>query len=124
MIARIQAGALISAAPVLVRGGEGAQHALLALVKALQTAVPSLWRASLRKLIPDEEQLEIVAVWSAVETRLNIGVRMSVMATSFPEVLRSGEPVVGTQGPGYPSPVAELLAAEGARSWIAIPIRR
>jgi transcriptional regulator with GAF, ATPase, and Fis domain len=120
----MQAAALIRAAPVLVRRAGETQGALLALVKALRTSMPSLWRASIHQLMAGKDQLEIVAVWSAGETHLKTGVRMSVMATSFPEVVRREAPIVERPDPSKPQPLPELLAAEGAQAWITVPLRR
>jgi transcriptional regulator with GAF, ATPase, and Fis domain len=123
VIGRGQAAALITAAPMLVRRAGTADEALAHLVGALRVAIPTVVRLTVRRHLADEEQLEIVAVWSARETRLQAGVRMSSVATSFPEVIQRDGPVIRSPASAGPRMIKELLASEGDQSWVAMPLR-
>lgn len=94
------------------------------LAGGLRKTIPYLWRVSLRRLIPSGNQLEIAAVWSALETALTKGVRMSALATSFPEVVRTDRPVIFSVEAGSPQLLEQLLASEGIQSWVSIPLHR
>jgi hypothetical protein len=109
--------------PTALQNATDAQGALAILVGVLQPLVPSLWRASIRRLLHIDEQLEVIAVWSAVETQLRLGARMSFEASSLPEIIRTGGPVRSTESAGSRL-IDELLVAEGISSWVSIPLKR
>lgn len=123
-IAHTQALALRSALPALLEKASTAEEAVTVLARNLRTALPSLWRVSFRRLIAAESQLEIVAVWSAVETALSKGFRMSALASSFPEVVQTDRPVflsVKSEGRRL---LEQVLASEGVQSSVSIPVHR
>ena len=116
--------ALLTALPTLMARAANVQEALQALADSIRPAIPSLWRASIRTVIPEQQQLEIVAVWCAVETQLVPGVRMSLLATSFPEMSRLDRSVLSSERRGDSLLVEQVLASEGVSSWVSIPLHR
>lgn len=115
---------LLTALPALVRRAGTAQEALIKLVDTLRPSIPSLWRASILKLLPSEEQLVYVALWSGVESQLEPGVHVSAMATIFPEVKKLDRPVLSSERPDSPLLLVQIVASEGVASWASIPLHR
>jgi GAF domain-containing protein len=97
---------------------------LLRLVTVLQPFVSGLWRLSIRRFLSKEGQLELVAVWSASDTRLRPGTRISAGASSMPEVLRLDRPVFSVDTSTERTLLHQVLATEGIASWVSIPLRR
>ena len=116
--------ALLTAMPHIMARAANVHDALQALADSLRPTIPSLWRASVRTVLPEQQQLEIVAVWCAVETQLVPGVRMSLLATSFPEVSKLDRSVLSSERRGDSLLVEQVLASEGVSSWVSIPLHR
>lgn len=123
-IARSSAAAVRNALPALVRRADTINDVLLQLVKALQPHIPGLWRLSVRRFLPQEGQLELVAVWSASDTRLRPGTRISAGASSMPEVLKLDRPVFSAEASSERTLLQQVLTTEGVASWVSIPLRR
>jgi transcriptional regulator with GAF, ATPase, and Fis domain len=115
---------LLTALPALVRRAGTAQEALIKLVDTLRSSIPSLWRASILKLLPLERQLVYVALWSVVESQLAPGVHVSVVATVFPEVQKLDRPVLSSEHSDSPLLLVQIVASEGVASWASIPLHR
>jgi GAF domain-containing protein len=102
-----------------VEGVGEPQGVVEALLPLLRACFP-VDRASIRRI--EDSMLEIVAVWSAVPTSLDVGTTMSVMASSLPALVRTGRPVL--------QPVVaarelldEVMAIEGVASYVTLPLR-
>jgi GAF domain-containing protein len=100
-------------------------EALEAMVLALRPEFSISW-ATIRVVDPNTPEAMVLAgLWAARETTLERGMRMSVLATSLLEVSEAGGTVifgkVRTDRP--PTLLEEILRAEGARSWVSIPLR-
>lgn len=117
-----QAQSVATALTLKLRLAKDAEEVVTSVAQIGREAWPSLWRASLRRYLAEEGQLEIVAVWSAAESGLTPGVRMSVVATSFVEVLSSDRPILSSEQPDDGRMLIQILASEGAESWVSIPI--
>ena len=103
-----------------VDGVHEPQEVVLAIVPQLRACFP-LYRASIRRI--DDSMLEIVAVWSAVPTSLDVGTRMSVMASSLPTLIRTGKPVLQTSLPPATHLLEGIMATEGTASYVTLPLR-
>src|SRR5205823_5544968 len=123
-ITRSSAAAILNALPALVRRDDTINKVLLRLVTALQPYIPGLWRLSVRRFLPHEGQLELVAVWSASDTQLRPGTRISAGASSMPEVLKLDRPVFSADASAERTLLQQVLATEGVASWVSIPLRR
>jgi len=124
-IARSSAAAIRNALPGLVLRAHTINDVLLQLVKVLQPQIPGLCRLSVRRFLPQEGQLQLAAVWSASETRLRRGTRISAGASSMPEVLKLDRPVFSAEAASSDlTLLLQVLATEGIRSWVSIPLRR
>jgi len=93
-------------------------------VKALQPSLPGLWRLSIRRYLARDEQLELAAVWSATDTQVPAGLRISARASSLPEVTKTGSAIFSGESEGHQGLLEEIMAAEGVSSWVAIPLRQ
>jgi len=78
---------------------------------------------SLRRYLRREAQLELVAVWSATETQVPAGVRLSASASSLPEVLKAAGPVFSADDSVEHTLLESVMAAEGVASWVTLPLR-
>lgn len=123
-IVRSSAAAILNALPALVRRAGTINDVLLRLVTTLRPFVPGLWRISVHRFLPGEGQLEFVAVWSASDTQLRPGTRVSAGASSMPEVLRLDRPVFSKDASADRTLLQQVLAAEGVASWVSIPLHR
>jgi GAF domain-containing protein len=123
-IARSSVVAIRNALPALVLRAHTINDVLLQLVKVLQPQIPGLWRLSVRRFLPQEGQLQLVAVWSASDTRLRAGTSISAGASSMPEVLKLDRPVFSGEDSEEGTFLLQVLATEGIRSWVSIPLRR
>ena len=112
----------MTALTLKLRLAKNADEIVTSVAQIGREAWPSLWRASLRRYLAEEGQLEIVAVWSAAESGLTPGVRMSVVATSFFEVLSRDHPILSSEQPNDGRMLVQILASEGAESWVSIPL--
>lgn len=94
---------------------------------ALERLVPLLAekhpvdRLSVRMVVPGADQVVMRGVWSRGPTNLVPGMRFSAAASSLPEIITTGEPVVGTGDAG--SMLDSILRDEGMRSWVTVPLR-
>jgi GAF domain-containing protein len=80
-------------------------------------------RASLRVVDRSDDRLVIVGVWSIEGTVLSEGTRIPLDATSFPEVVRTGGPVIFESPDRAPSLIDQIMLDEGLQSWAVIPLR-
>jgi GAF domain-containing protein len=112
---------VISDAARAVERSSTPQEAVSAIGRILGAHWPAD-RVSLRVLLDQEEMLEVVAVWSHDKTAVSLGTRMHALATSFPEVLKSGVPVIVEDG-GKSGLAGSVLTTEGIRSWVTAPLR-
>jgi GAF domain-containing protein len=79
-------------------------------------------RVSIRVLVPEERVLVVAAVWSLQPTAIRTGMRISDVASSLPEVLQAGGPVVVEEAPRAQL-LDSVLTSEGIRSWVTAPLR-
>jgi hypothetical protein len=107
----------------LVRRAPSAQDAVGCIAGVLETAVPSLWRGSVSKLVEDDTQLECMVVWSRADSMVKPGLRVSKFVTTFPEMVRLGRPLVASESKGPTSNLKRVLMSERTHSWVAIPMR-
>jgi transcriptional regulator with GAF, ATPase, and Fis domain len=113
---------LIRLLPTQLENVRHPKAAIRTIARELRAVIPSLWRATLNKLVKDSSQVELVAVWSDRKTQLKPGMRVSTLVTAIPEVLTLKRPVVGTEHRGEISELKRTLLAEGTRSWTVIPL--
>lgn len=116
-----EAGAIVASAREQADGARTLTDALKALARLLMPHC-DVARISVRILLPETDMLTIAAVWAPGETAIATGTRMPASATSFPEVVRAGRPIVSGEGLAR-GVLDDLLFAEGVRSWASIPIR-
>jgi len=78
-------------------------------------------RVSVRVLLPEGDLLEVAALWSRDRTALTPGMRMTALASSLPEVIKTGAPVVVEDSvkAGF---AGTVLATEGITSWVTTPL--
>jgi GAF domain-containing protein len=78
-------------------------------------------RVSVRVLLPEGDLLEVAALWSRDRTALTPGMRMTALASSLPEVIKTGAPVVVEDSlkAGF---AGTVLATEGISSWVTAPL--
>jgi len=104
-----------------VREATSVGAALEALTTALHKYLP-IHRASIRRIDYGRESAVMVAVWSLWPTSLRPGLVIPLTVTSLPEIIGSKGAVLGSQE--EPSVLLDqILAAEGIRSWITVPLR-
>ncbi|MCA1834757.1 MAG: EAL domain-containing protein [Actinobacteria bacterium] len=104
----------------VARRARTCSEAVSGFAETLSSEFP-LWRISVR-MASGRDQLVVAAAWTKGESALVSGIGMSVVATSFPEVVRRDRPV-GSADPAFQmSFVEQLVRAEGIRSWISIPL--
>ena len=77
----------------------------------------SLCRVSLRVVLPETAEVEILAVWAVRRTGLSPGTRMPLRSTSLAEVVATGRPQVGSNVQAGDGLLHQLLAEEGIRSY-------
>lgn len=82
-----------------------------------------LYRVSMRALSPDGQRLVIVALWSARATSLGVGSTMSVLSSTYPEIVERRSSIVHTSS-DTDVVLDDILRAEGIRSWVSTPLRR
>jgi transcriptional regulator with GAF, ATPase, and Fis domain len=121
-IARSSAAAIRNALPALVRRDDTVNDVLLRLVTTLQPYIHDLWRLSVRRFLRKGGQLELIAVWSASDTQLRPGTRISAGASSMPEVLKLDGPVFSVEASAERTLLQQVLATEGVASWVSIPL--
>lgn len=95
-------------------------------LRGLATALRSRWpvdRASLRVVDRSDDRLVIVSVWSLEGTVLTEGTRIPLESTSFPDVVRTGGPVIFESPERAPTLIDQILLDEGLQSWAVIPLR-
>ena len=95
-------------------------------LRRLAGAMAPRWdvtRASLRRVDRSDDRLVIVAVWARDGTVLTEGTRIPLEATSFPDVARSGGPVVFEDPSAATTLLDQILLDEGLQSWAVIPLR-
>ena len=114
--------AVLERLPKVVRRAKTVEDVLTELVSLLTSVVPGLWRATIRRFLPMESQLELIAVWSASGTRLQPGARISAVASSMPEVVRLNRAVFSSEESRARTLVEQVLHTEGIRSWVSIPL--
>lgn len=102
--------------------GRSPKRVLEAVVSLLRDRV-SLFRASVRFVVPDTPMVEIVAVWSAGPTALEVGTRMSAHSTALARIAATGRPEVRTLVDSRESLVDQIMAQEGIRSFVTLPLR-
>ena len=124
MVAGSVSAALLTSLPQLLRPAESPQVAVERIAAAVRkSAIPSLWRVSLRRLLLEEDSAEIVAVWSAAPTALEPGVRMSLVATGIPELLAARRPTFRNENDDNRM-LDGILSSEGVASWVTIPLSK
>ena len=96
------------------------QKVVQALLPLLRACFP-LYRASIRRI--GDSMLEIVAVWSVAPTSLDVGTKMSVMASSLPTLIRTGKPVLQTRLRPATQLLEGIMATEGIASYVTLPLR-
>jgi hypothetical protein len=62
-------------------------------------------------------------VWSASDTQIPAGLRVSARASSLPEVMKAGGPIFSSEAEAHQGLLEQVMAAEGVASWVAIPLR-
>ena len=103
-------------------GARSLEAALAGLVGCLDGRFRQLTRVSMRALAPDGRSLVIVGVWSIGETNLGPGGMMSILSSSYPEMVAAGRTILAHQ---TDDPVlTDILRTEGVRSWVSVPLRR
>jgi GAF domain-containing protein len=122
MIDPEQASRLPGIAHELIAHAQSPDIAMRALARLLRSHFSDLVRVSLRVLRPDREAVLLAGVWSDRPTKLQTGATLAVTATATPEVLASRQPVFG-RAVEAETPVDQILAEEGIRSWVSIPLR-
>jgi len=78
-------------------------------------------RVSVRVLLPEGDLLEVAALWSRDRTALTPGMRMTALASSLPEVIKTGAPVV-VEDSFKAGLAGTVLATEGISSWVTAPL--
>jgi hypothetical protein len=81
-----------------------------------------LCRVSLRAPLPGGTEVEVLAVWSRRPSDLGAGVRMPMRATSMASIIATGRTQVGTDVQAGDGLLHQVLAAEGIRSYVAVPL--
>lgn len=122
MISPARARTLVAEARAAVGAASGLEDALQRLASALASEF-ALWRVSVRTLLPGGDQFVVCGVWSAAETKLGAGTRMSALATSFAEVQRTGLPYVWRVERDSHL-LDQIMRAEGIQAYVSIPLRR
>ena len=67
--------------------------------------------------------VEIAALWCAGETALTVGTRMSAQSTALAEIRATGRPQVRDRIDPEESLVEQVMAQEGIRSYVTLPLR-
>lgn len=96
-------------------------------LRRLAGALAPRWdvaRASLRTVDRSDDRLVIAAVWARDGTVLTEGTRIPLEATSYPDVVKEGGPVVFEAVTSAPTLLDQILLDEGLQSWAVIPLRR
>lgn len=117
---RLDAG-LIDTARAILQDAVTLDAALLALGR---TVAPRLdvWRISVRMIDWQAHEVVIVGVWARAGTVLDVGTRFPATQTALPEMLRTLQPVIHEGDEEAPILLHQILASEGMRSWVTIPL--
>ena len=113
---------LPEAAREAVAAAESATEALRGVAGAIRQRWP-VDRASLRVVDRSDERLVVVGVWSPDGTVLTEGTRIPLESTSYPEVVRTGGPIIFESPDRAPSLIDQIMLDEGLQSWAVIPLR-
>lgn len=81
-------------------------------------------RVSCRLLTEDRRHLVVAGVWSAAPGAIAAGVRMSVVASSLPELSAAGSPIVQERPQEDGTLLDAIFVSEGVRSWVSMPLTR
>jgi hypothetical protein len=117
---RLDAG-LIDTSKAILQDAVSLDAALLELGK---TVAPRLdvWRISVRMTDWERRDMVIVGVWARAGTVLKVGTRFAWTQTALPDILRTVGPVIHDGAQETPSLLDQILASEGMRSWVTIPL--
>jgi len=117
---RLDAG-LIDTARAIAQDAVTLDAALLALGK---TVAPRLdvWRISVRMVDLPTQVMVLVGVWARAGTVLDVGTRIPIFQSALPEMMRTHRPVIHDGTEENPTLLHQILASEGMRSWVTIPL--
>ena len=113
---------LLRTIPKKLARARTADKAIRNVADEVRSLIPSIWRATLNKLVLNASQVECVAVWCDRKTELKPGLRVSTLVTAIPEVMKLGRAMVSSEHDGETSDLKRSLQAEGTQSWTLIPL--
>ncbi|HVE98535.1 MAG TPA: GAF domain-containing protein [Mycobacteriales bacterium] len=96
--------------------------AVLAAVVGVVGERFTLCRVSLRVVVPEAAEVEIVAVWSRRRSGLTRGTRMPLRSTTLAAVAATGRPQIGSNVQAADGLLHQLLGDEGIRSYASAPL--